>query len=187
MIPKSLVYFSRCLVGSTVEAWNNYGGNIENLLRFWRGWSFKIHLPTKHSLSSIFYVGLRQRVTTQDIALLLLLLLQMQILQWRYRANATGALYNSYRVTVRLNSKQYDGSSDRPQTSGGQVGFRWNCGEKSVFSSRRKVSRDGALRTDAGSSLHVLAAATGKARSPRVCREDDEKLKTIVVVYFTQL
>jgi len=29
----------------------------------------------------------------------------MQRLQRRYRVNATGALYNSHRVTVRLNSK----------------------------------------------------------------------------------
>jgi len=33
-------------------------------------------------------------------------------------------LYNSYKVAVRLNSKQYDGSGDRPQTSDGQVSFR---------------------------------------------------------------
>jgi len=32
--------------------------------------------------------------------------------------------------------------------------------KRSVFSSRQKVSRDGALQTDAGSSFHVLAAAT---------------------------
>jgi len=37
-------------------------------------------------------------------------------------------------VTVRLNSKQYDGSGDRPQTLDGQVSFRWNCGEKEVCS-----------------------------------------------------
>jgi len=30
----------------------------------------------------------------------------MQKLQWRYNANATGTLYNSYRVTVRLNRKK---------------------------------------------------------------------------------
>jgi len=32
---------------------------------------------------------------------------------------------------VRLNSKQYDGSGERPQTSDGQVSFR--CGEEGVW------------------------------------------------------
>jgi len=30
-------------------------------------------------------------------------------------------IVRAYRVTVRLNNKQYDGSGDRPQTSDGQV------------------------------------------------------------------
>jgi len=63
------------------------------------------------------------RPTWLLLLLLLLLLSQMQRLQWRYRANAKGPLYNSHRVTVRLNSKQYDGSGDRPQTSDGQISF----------------------------------------------------------------
>jgi len=36
-------------------------------------------------------------------------------------AKITGVLYNSHSITVRLNSKQYDGSGGRPQTSDGQV------------------------------------------------------------------
>jgi len=40
--------------------------------------------------------------------------------------------------------------------------------KRSVFSSQWKVNRDGALWTDAESSFHVLAAATGNVRSQRV-------------------
>jgi len=76
---------------------------------------------------------------------------------------ATGALYNSYRVTVSLNNKQYDGSGERPQTSDSQIiPFKMRQ-ERSVFSSQQKVSRDSALWTDAGSSFHALAVATGNA------------------------
>jgi len=52
--------------------------------------------------------------------------------------------------------------------------------KRSVFSSRRKVSRNGALRTDAGSSFHVLAAATGNARSPRVDRRVEGTTRDVV-------
>jgi len=52
--------------------------------------------------------------------------------------------------------------------------------KKEVFSSRRKVSRDGALRTDAGSLFHVLAAANGNVRSPRVDRRVQGTTRDVV-------
>ena len=51
--------------------------------------------------------------------------------------------------------------------------------KKTIFSSRRNVDKNVAVRTDVGKQFHVLEAAKGKARSPKVDLRVDATMSVI--------